>query len=117
VLGKTDSVPSLNRRADRRQPCPVAVTVTVLVLPDCGQHTASVRDLSPAGVGLALAGAGLEPGARVLVQLPGPQPGTTHTALAEVVHATPDGEGRLVGCKFLSRLSPGQVWEALGLGG
>jgi hypothetical protein len=109
VSGKTSSVRSLNRRAEKRRRCQRPVTATLFVLPYCRQLTASVKDVSPAGIGLSLAEAGLASGARVLVQLPGPHRGATHTALAEVVPCSPEGGCYLVGCKFLSRLDQASV--------
>jgi hypothetical protein len=113
----TASIPSLNRRADKRRRCPSAATATVALLPDCRRLTASVKDISPRGAGLYLAEAGLERGTRVLVQLLGPCPGTTLTTLAEVAHSGPDGDRQLVGCKFLSSVRPSHLSETYGLGG
>jgi hypothetical protein len=87
----------------------------VVVLPGRRQFTASMKDISPAGAGLYLAEAGLERGARVLVQLLGPCQGTTQTTLAEVAHSSPQGGHHLVGCKFFSRVRPDFLSETYGL--
>jgi hypothetical protein len=89
----------------------------VVVLPDGPQLTASMKDISPAGAGLYLAEAGLERGARVLVQLLGPCRGTTQTTLAEVAHSSPQSGRQLVGCKFFTRVLPAFLSETYGLGG
>jgi hypothetical protein len=109
---KTDSVPTLNCRAEKRRQCASPVPVTVYVYPGFPPYAAYVKDLSAGGVGLYLSGPAFVRGARLLVRLPGRLPGTAHTALAEVVHRTPlDGGRALVGCKFLCRLIPGHVHE------
>jgi hypothetical protein len=114
---KTASVPSLNRRAEKRRRYREPVPATVFVLPDLRQVAAWVCDLSPAGVGLSLGGPVGGPGTRLLVRLPGPVRDTTQTALAEVVHSAGRGNGCwLVGCKFLVRLNAGQLHEASPLG-
>jgi hypothetical protein len=118
VLKKTDTVPSLDRRQHRRHRPGGPVSVTVFVLPGLQPHGGRLKDLSWGGVGLHLSGPAPAPGARVLVRFPGPGPGTTHTALAEVVHSgRQEGDFHLVGCKFLSRLAPGQLHESLRPGG
>jgi hypothetical protein len=112
VLKKTDTVHSLDRRQHRRHRPAAPVMVTVFVLPGLQPHAGRVKDVSWGGVGLHLGGPA--PGARVLVRFPGPGPGTTHTALAEVVHSgLREGGFFLVGCKFLSRVAPGQMHESL----
>jgi hypothetical protein len=88
----------------------------VVVLPGRRQLTASVKDISRGGAGLHLAEAGLERGARVLVQLLGPCQGTAQTTLAEVAHSSPQGGRHLVGCKFFSRVRPDFLSETYGLG-
>ena len=114
MLKKTDTVPSLDRRQHRRYRPGAPVSVAVFVLPGLQPHAARVKDLSWGGVGLYFSGPALAPGARVLVRFPGPGRGTTHTALAEVVHSgVPEGDFHLVGCRFLSRLAPGQLHESL----
>jgi hypothetical protein len=89
----------------------------VAVLPDCRRLTASVKDISPAGAGLYLAEPGLEQGARVVVQLLGPYPGTAQATLAEVAHSGAQDGRQLAGCKFLSRVRPDFLSETYGLGG
>jgi hypothetical protein len=112
VPAKTASVPSLNRRAQKRRRYTSPVPVTVFVLPGFQPCAACVHDLSACGVGLCFSDPALVPGARLLVQLPGRLPRTAYTALAEVVHRTPpDGDPALVGCKFLCRLLPGQLHQ------
>ena len=114
MLKKTDTIPSLDRRQHRRRRPRAPVSVTVFALPGLQPHGGRVKDLSWGGVGLLLAGPAPAPGARLLVRFPGPGPGTTHTALAEVVHSgLQEGGHCLVGCKFLSRLTPGQLPESL----
>jgi hypothetical protein len=94
------------------------VPITVFVQPGFQPCAAYVHDLSPAGIGLYLSDPAVVRGARLLVRLPGRRPGTAHTALAEVVHRTPsDGDPALVGCKFLSRLMPGELHEQFRLDG
>jgi hypothetical protein len=64
-------------------------------------------DFSAAGVGLLLR-CHLEPGATLLLQLPAPPRGATHTRLARVAHATPlpgEGDTWLVGCRLTPFLS------------
>ena len=103
MLKPTASVRSLNRRAERRHRPRALAPVTVLVLPDRQCYAAHVKDLSAGGVGLHLRGSPPAPGTRLLVRFPGPGGGTTHTALAEVVHSgRQEGGYHLVGCRFLS---------------
>jgi hypothetical protein len=64
-----------------------------------------LRDLPAEGVGLVTASA-VQPGAAVLVQLPGAQPQTGRTQLARVAHATPQALGDwLVGCRLTPPLA------------
>jgi hypothetical protein len=117
MLKATASVRSLNQRAEKRHRPQERVPVTVFILPDFRRYEASVKDLSVGGVGLYLCGSPPAPGARLLVRFPGPDSGTTHTALAEVVHSGRQENGYdLVGCKFLSRLVSGQLHESLRAG-
>jgi hypothetical protein len=113
MLKQTVSVRSLNRRAEMRHRPQARVPATVFLLPDFRCYDAFVKDLSAGGVGLHLRGSPPAPGTRLLVRFPGPESGTTHTALAEVVHSGRQEHGYdLVGCKFLSRLVSGQLHES-----
>ena len=113
MLNRTASVRSLNRRAEKRHRPRGAVPVTVFVLPDLRSYAAYVKDLAAAGAGLHFRGSPPAPGARLLVRFPGPA-GTTHTALAEVVHSgRPEYGYQLVGCKFLSRPAFNRMHESL----
>jgi hypothetical protein len=65
---------------------------------------AGLLDIASGGVGLLL-GHRPEPGTVVLLQLPGPGPGDTHTRLARVVRTEPRGLNWIAGCEFTPPLS------------
>jgi hypothetical protein len=85
------------RHRDRTVPAPA---VRYLVRPSFRSGWALLEDVSAGGVGLLL-GEAAAPGAVLLIQLPGPQPGEASNRLARVVHARalPDGYW-VVGCQF-----------------
>jgi hypothetical protein len=116
VSKKTDSVRSLNCRAEKRHRPEDLVLVTVYT-PDLQGYPAYVKDLAAGGVGLYLMGPPPAAGARVRVRFPGPGRRTLHTVLAEVVQSgRKEGGYHLVGCKFLSRLDPSRLHESLRAG-
>jgi hypothetical protein len=116
VSKKTDSVRSLNRRAEKRHRPEDLVLVTVYT-PDLQGHAAYVKDLSAEGVGLYLIGSPPAPGTRLRIRFPGPGGRTMYTVLAEVVHSgRQEGGYHLVGCKFLSRPDPSLLHESLRAG-
>ena len=69
---------------------------------------AVLQDISISGVGLLL-GHRPEPGTVVLLQLPGPVPGVTHTRLARVVRTQPRGHNWFAGCQFTPPLSEAEL--------
>jgi hypothetical protein len=119
MLKQTTCVRTLDRRAHRRHRPRALAPVTVLVLPALRSYDAYVKDLAEGGAGLRVRGQPPAPGARLLVRFPGPGGGTTHTALAEVVHSRGGEEGgyALIGCRFLSRPAFNRMHESLLPGG
>jgi hypothetical protein len=119
MLTQTTSVRTLDRRAHRRHRPRALAPVTVFVLPELRSYAAYVKDLTAGGTGLRVSGSPPAPGARLLVRFPGPGGGTTHTALAEVVHSGGGEEDgyALVGCRFLSQPAFNRMHESFLPGG
>jgi hypothetical protein len=71
--------------------------------------SATIRDISEGGVGLVL-GRRFERGTGLAIELPGDDGRSSRTLLAKVVHTTAmAGNKWLLGCCFISRLSPDDV--------
>ena len=97
------------RRGCPRYRCHPAPVVRFVVRPFFRTHRGAVRDISATGVGL-IVWLPLEPGAVLLLQLPGPREGETHTRLARVTRTLPQiGLNYRVGCRFASPLSDAEV--------
>ncbi len=94
-----------DRRGHERLTCPGLPEVCYLLRPSMREGRAMVRDLSAGGIGLFLS-CPLDTGAVLLLQLPGPRGGTTHTQRARVAHTTAYQVGTwLVGCRLTPPLS------------
>jgi hypothetical protein len=83
--------------------------VRFVVRPFFRAHRAALRDISATGAGLVL-WLPLQPGTVLLLQLPGPGEGETHTRLARVCSVVPQaGLNYRVGCRFASPLSAAEL--------
>jgi hypothetical protein len=89
-----------------RYPCDLPTTCKPPSILGEGELTwnAQILNISRGGVGLLIRRR-FEPGAILIIALPGQEPGTSHAVLARVVHATRQDKGWLVGCAFISNLS------------
>jgi hypothetical protein len=99
----------VERRAAARQPCPRGQIVTVVLRPTFTVLKATLRDVSPGGVGLSVKPA-LQPGVVVALQPPSVRPGPLRTVLGKVVHATPEPTGGcLLGCELEAPLDEDEL--------
>ena len=93
----------------RRYRCHPAPVVRFVVRPFFRAHRAALRDVSATGAGLVL-WLPLQPGTVLLLQLPGPGEGETHTRLARVCSVVPQaGLNYRVGCRFVSPLTAAEL--------
>jgi hypothetical protein len=97
------------RRAAARQSCPRGPIVTVVLQPSFTVLKATLRDVSPGGVGLIVRPA-LQPGVTLALQPPSVRPGPLRTVLGKVVHATPEPAGGcLLGCALEAPLDQDEL--------
>jgi hypothetical protein len=107
-MAKERKPASADRRASERQQCALE---TSCLRPTDGEHAwdARVIDISATGVGLLLARR-FEPGTLLSFRLEGRSEGQSYNALARVVHARRQADGRwLLGCALLDELDAAQV--------
>ena len=98
-----------DRRGCPRYRCHPSPVVRFVVRPFFRTHRAALRDVSATGAGL-MVWLPLHPGAVLLLQLPGPGEGETHTRLARVCRVLPQaGLNYRVGCRFASPLSDAEL--------
>lgn len=95
------------RRQGVRYPCHPVKATCEYALGRLGTHwwPSQVRDVSATGIGL-LQERTAPVGATLMVELAYPERTFYRRYLARVVHAAPQAEGWLVGCRFLYPLSP-----------
>ena len=102
-LGPAEILPGSgpdSNRAGTRYPCDLRPLVPLMIRPTYGSLRALVRDVSLAGIGLML-DRPLEPGSLLAIHLGAWRAGQSGVLLAEVVHATAQGNGEwLIGCKL-----------------
>ena len=98
-----------DRRGCPRYHCHPSPVVRFVVRPFFRTHRAALRDVSVTGAGL-IVWLPLQPGAILLVQLPGPGEGETYTRLASVCRVLPQaGLNYRIGCRFASPLSDAEL--------
>jgi hypothetical protein len=98
-----------DRRAYVRQEC----NLNVFSQPGEGRldHVwwpATVRNISPGGIGLVLSRP-FEVGTLLAMELPSSTQSGGHKFFARVRHATPHRDGWLLGCAFVTKLSPEEI--------
>jgi hypothetical protein len=103
----------LERRAAVRQPCLLEITCRLALEHTGDPWVAPVRDLSEQGIGLVLP-FGLEPGVRLVVEIPYPDEFQPRRLEACVAHSTERLEGGFaVGCTIAPPLKPAEVTALL----
>ena len=103
----------LERRAAVRHPCLLEITCRRADLDAGDRWVAPVRDLSEEGIGLVLPFA-LEPGVRLMLEMPYPDEVQPRTLEACVAHSTERAEGGFaVGCTIAPPLAPEEVTALL----